>query len=221
MHQDIAQPRPAQARAAYISKDFDVSDLNADEWEAADPIKISQYWSGDPAPPNRHFTTRLLWSGSAFYVRFDAVQTEPLVVSGSPDLTKKSSRLWERDVCEIFIAPERVKPNEYYEFEIAPSGEWLDVAIEVLPEKRFTDWDYRSGMTSAARIEKNRVTMAMKIPWKAFGRKPKSGDKWRGNLFRCVGKDTDRGYLAWQPTFTKEPAFHVPGRFGEFVFVTR
>jgi alpha-galactosidase len=73
-------------------------------------------------------------------------------------------------------------------------------------------------MESAARIEKGKVVMAMKIPWTAFGVTPKAGDVWLGNLFRCVGKDPTRGYLAWSPTMTANPNFHVPEKFGEFVF---
>jgi len=71
----------------------------------------------------------------------------------------------------------------------------------------------------AARIETDRVTMAFKIPWKAFGGKPSAGDVWLGNLYRAVGAGDTRGYLAWSPTMTKEPQFHVPEKFGEFVFV--
>jgi hypothetical protein len=74
-------------------------------------------------------------------------------------------------------------------------------------------------MEPAARIEKDKVTMAFKIPWKAFGRKPSAGDVWLGNLYRAVGTGDTRGYLAWSPTMTKEPQFHVPEKFGEFVFV--
>jgi len=74
-------------------------------------------------------------------------------------------------------------------------------------------------MQSAAKIEQDKVVMAIKIPFSALGRTPKAGDIWLGNLFRCVGKDPTRGYLAWQPTKTKEPAFHVPKAFGEFQFV--
>ena len=74
-------------------------------------------------------------------------------------------------------------------------------------------------MEAAAKIEKNRIVMAMKIPWTAFGKKPDLGDVWLGNIFRCVGKDPNRGYLAWQPTLTEKPNFHVPERFGRFTFV--
>jgi hypothetical protein len=61
--------------------------------------------------------------------------------------------------------------------------------------------------------------MAFKIPWKAFGGKPATGDVWLGNLYRAVGTGDTRGYLAWSPTMTKDPQFHVPEKFGEFVFV--
>ena len=126
--------------------------------------------------------------------------------------------LWDRDVCEIFIAPDKTVPNKYYEFEVAPTGEWIDLAIEALPDKRVTDWDYSSGMKAAARVGKNRVVMALRVEWKAFGTKPDTGEVWLGNLFRCVGSNPGRGYLAWSPTRTAMPAFHVPKAFGVFVF---
>jgi hypothetical protein len=74
-------------------------------------------------------------------------------------------------------------------------------------------------MESFAAVGEGAVTMAIKVPWKAFGKAPRAGDVWLGNIFRCIGKDPDRGYLAWSPTMTAEPNFHVPERFGEFVFV--
>ena len=74
-------------------------------------------------------------------------------------------------------------------------------------------------METAAKVESGRVVIAMKIPWSAFGKKPKPGDIWLGNILRCVGIDPDRGYLTWSPTMTKQPDFHVPERFGEFHFI--
>ena len=43
-------------------------------------------------------------------------------------------------------------------------------------------------------------------------------EQWRANLFRCVGSGDTRGYLAWQPTRTPEPAFHLPAAFGWLKF---
>ena len=205
-------------KVMFVDKDFDVAKLDEPAWNAAEPVTVKTYWSGDNAPDGRLFTAQLLWSKTALYVRFTAKQNEPLVVADKPDLSKKSMGLWDRDVCEIFIAPNSKTPNKYFEFEVAPTGEWIDLGIEVLPDKRVTDWDYHSGMSSSARIVKGEIQMTLRVEWKALGAAPTAGDQWRGNLFRCIGKDPNRGYLAWQPTMTKEPAFHVPDKFGEFVF---
>ena len=188
-------------------------------WAAAEAITVRTYWSGETAPDGRHFTARLLWSVSAFHVLFEADQAEPLVISDEPDLARKTIGLWERDVCEIFIAPDGAEPRRYFEFEAAPTGEWLDLGIDLTSGERVTDREYTSGIEVAAQVEESRVLIAMKIPWEAFGSRPQPGDVWLGNIFRCVGTGPDRGYLAWQPTRTPEPQFHVPEAFGEFRFV--
>jgi alpha-galactosidase len=207
-----------QLTVKHLAEDFSIEKLDDASWTKALPVRVATYWSCEAAPAGRAFEARLLWTDTALYVRFDAAQDEPLVVSEEPDLTKKSVGLWDRDVCEIFIAPDRTGRNKYFEFEIAPTGEWIDLGIEVTPEGRKTDFEYFSGMTSAAKIEKGSVVMAVKIPFKALGETPMAGDVWLGNLFRCVGGGPARGYLAWQPTRTETPNFHVPEAFGEFRF---
>ena len=202
----------------YAQRDFDTADLRNANWEHAKELPVDKNWDGSSAMKGRQFRVRMLWSDAALYVRFEADQAEPLVVSENPVLDSKTMRLWERDVCEIFIAPDRKEARKYFEFEVAPSGEWIDLAIDLTSGKRLTDWKYSSGMEAAATVEKGRVIMAIKIPWAAFGKKPTAGDVWFANLFRCVGTDPTRGYLAWQPTLTKEPSFHVPEKFGEMRF---
>jgi alpha-galactosidase len=208
-----------KAEIRYISADFDISELDHKLWKRARSIKTEHYWSGEKAPKGRRFKTKMLWSDKALYVRFEANQDEPLVVSDEPNLKSKTRGLWERDVCEIFLAPNRDDFRRYFEFEVAPTGEWIDLGIFQKPDERITDWDYESGMKTAAKIEKDGVYMAFKVEWSAFGQTPKSGDVWAGNILRAVGKDPDRGYLAWSPTWTEKPNFHVPEKFGEFEFV--
>jgi alpha-galactosidase len=139
---------------------------------------------------------------------------ESLVVSQSPQTGKKTIGLWERDVCEIFLAPDTDNTNRYFEFEGAPTGEWLDLAIQVTSTGRETDWEFRSEMTAVGRALKERVVVAMRIPWDDWIHKPNRGEKWRVNLFRCVGQGEERGYLTWRPTRTAQPNFHVPEAFG-------
>jgi alpha-galactosidase len=57
------------------------------------------------------------------------------------------------------------------------------------------------------------------VPWQAFGRAPEKHETWRANLFRCIGAGEERGYLAWQPTRTAKPNFHVPEAFGKLIFI--
>lgn len=204
----------------HIAEDLSIDLLDDPAWDGTSQVFVSKYWSGKAAAKGREFSAKLLWSDAALYVRFEASQIEPLVVSEKPDVSQKTVGLWDRDVCEIFIAPDSSQRNNYFEFEIAPTGEWIDLAIKVTSQKRNADLNYNSGMTSAAKIEKHKVVMAIKIPWEAFGVSgPKIGDVWLGNVLRCVGKGKTRGYLAWQPTKTAKPNFHVPEKFGEFEFV--
>jgi alpha-galactosidase len=126
-------------------------------------------------------------------------------------------------VFEIFVAPEASTPNRYFEFEAAPTGEWVDLAISfapggsVAPGKRQTDFEFHSGMTTATSVANGQISVAICIPWSDAIPKPGRGDEWRVNLFRCVGEGDDR-YLAWQPTYTAEPNFHVPEAFGRLRF---
>ena len=200
--------------------DFSIGEFDNENWKKAEKISIENYWSGEKANAGRHATAKLLWSDNALYVRFEANQTEPLVVSETPDLKSKTIGLWDRDVCEIFVAPNPSELNKYFEFEIAPTGEWIDLAICQLPEKRETDFNYNSEMKSAAKIGDDKILTAIKIQWKAFGKTPKANDVWKGNLFRCIGSGETRGYLAWQATKTEQPNFHVPELFGELKFVS-
>jgi hypothetical protein len=218
-HERNSEEQAAQVIAAqHVDTDIAASDLDHPLWAKAQPVIIKRYWSGEEAPAGRQAEARLLWSDQALHARFVCRQTEPLVVSSEPQTERKTIGLWERDVCELFIAPDARGPERYFEFEVAPTGEWLDLIVRQTPDERETDWDFHSGMTVAARIGEGLVTVAMRVPWKALGRIPQAGERWHGNLFRCVGAGATRGYLAWRPTFTEQACFHVPQAFGAIVF---
>ncbi len=206
------------AEALRVEADVGAGEFAHGAWARARPVELARYWSGEEAPPERRAEARLLWGESALTARFVCRQHEPLVVSAAPRLDRKTIGLWERDVCEIFIAPDPAEAWRYFEFEAAPTGEWLDLAIKLTPRGRETDWHYRSGMTVAARLEGQTLTAGIRIPWRALGGPPRAGARWRANLFRCVGSGPSRGYLAWQPTHTPEPGFHVPEKFGWIKF---
>jgi hypothetical protein len=183
-------------------------------WDACQPVRIEHYWSGEPAPASRHAEARVCWSEEALHVRFVCEQHEPLIVADHPITDRKTLGLWDRDVCEIFVAPDPAHPERYFEFEAAPTGEWLDLGIVVTPTGRETDWDFQSGMQSAALVEPQSVKIGIRIAWSPSLPKPGKGDVWRANVFRCVGPEAPERYLAWRPTRTPEPNYHVPEAFG-------
>jgi hypothetical protein len=207
-----------QVNAHYSSTDMRPDQFDHADWSKAQPVVISRLWSGQAAPAGRHAEVRILWTEEALAVRFVCQQREPLFVNSHPQLDKKTMGLWERDVCEIFIAPDPARPNHYFEFEAAPTGEWIDLAVTAVGAAREKDWEFHSGMTTASRITKGKITIALRIPWDDWIHKPQRGEKWRVNLFRCIGAGRER-YLAWQPTHTPEPDFHVPEAFGSLSFV--
>ena len=204
--------------AEYISTRINTDDFESEVWQRCEPVTIAHLWSGAPAPVERHAEARICWSDEALHVRFIGNQHEPLVVSAEPKTERKTLGLWDRDVCEIFIAPNPQNPSRYFEFEAAPTGEWVDLGIVLAPEGRLTDWDYSSGMTVSATVEETRIKVAMSIPWSESIPKPTPKDLWLVNLFRCVGPEAPDRYLAWRPTRTPEPNFHVPEAFGSLVF---
>ncbi len=204
--------------AFHINQPISPSDFTNLTWQQCQPIRIEHYWSGEPAVVSRQAEVRVCWSDEALHVRFVGKQHEPLIVSEDPVTDKKTLGLWDRDVCEIFLAPDPAKPWRYFEFEAAPTGEWIDLGITVTPDGRETDWDFASGFTTAAKLDAEQLFVGMRIPWSESLPKPQGGDAWRVNVFRCVGPEAPERYLAWLPTRTPEPNFHVPEVFGVLHF---
>jgi hypothetical protein len=192
--------------------------LDESVWEKCQPVKIEHYWSGESAMASRHAEVRICWTDQALHARYVCEQHEPLVVSSDPRTDVKTLGLWDRDVCEIYLAPDLEHPERYFEFEAAPSGEWIDLGIVVTPSGRETDWDYHSGMTTSSELRPGQLIVQINIPWSESIPKPESGDVWGVNVFRCAGSEAPERYLAWRPTRTPEPNYHVPEAFGKLRF---
>jgi len=100
--------------------------------------------------------------------------------------------------CES-LTPERI--SHYYEFEVAPNNQWIDLEIEKT-KTPFNDASWNSGFEHATKIdEKNHLWMTeMRILLSSLGvEKIHDGDLWRVNFFRTTGHggDEKRTFLAW------------------------
>ena len=196
---------------------------NSERLSVSDPIwsgipehLISTDWKGDLSHSSRHFHFQLGWNMTFLFVRYRAQRNAECVIASRPNLAVKTLGLWDRDVCEIFVAPALGTTDSYFEFEIAPTGEWVDLKISFEGERRITDTSYESNGLFDSESQGDEDLMMISIPWKSVDFTPSLGKTIKGNVFRCTGSDPNRGYLALWPTRSECPNFHVPEAFGEF-----
>ncbi|MBS1786370.1 MAG: carbohydrate-binding family 9-like protein [Acidobacteria bacterium] len=188
-------------------------------WQRAQPLTIHRNWQGDATAPELHTTARVLWSEAEILFGFECGYTE-LDVDHVFDVNQERHALWDRDVCEAFIRSP-IEPHERYyrEFEVAPTGQWCDLLVD--RSVMWHDWEWKSGMRTAAEIleAEKRWRVAMAIPFSAFGCTPNAGHIWYCNLFRISRLNGERQYLAYSPTLTEKPNFHVAEKFVPLRFV--
>ena len=195
-----------------------VADFDQAAWRQAPPHRLSRLWSGAPAPTELDTTARLLWTASHLWLGFECGFTE-LDIDAAIDTSVERAALWERDVCEAFIAsPREPGSDSYKEFEVAPTGQWCDLAVH--RPRVDVEWGWHGGMDTAATIDEDAGVWraVMRLPFAAFGGAPAAGDAWRMNLFRVGRLGGERHYLAYAPTGTPTPDFHVPACFVPVVF---
>ena len=183
---------------------------------------IDRYWDGRKAPGHLNTEVRCAWNEEDFYFYFWAPFVD-LYVNDEWTRDESVYGLWERDVVEVFLRPEI--SETYFEFEVSPVGQWLDILVR--RPRKDVDFGWRSGLKVQCELDSQRRlwTARLIIPAKPMihvlqlPSAPKSGDIWKVNLFRISGAAPSREYLAWQPTFTPQPDFHVPEAFGNLILV--
>lgn len=201
----LARSLPAPVMAA-VRIEADGDEL---PWEKAPPVRL-EHQSFDGAPrPEMATTVRALWSDRFLYLAYEAPYTRLTVFE--PVQEKERLGLWDRDVLEAFLAPDPAKPGAYTEYEVAPTGETLDVLID--PPRK--DFEWKSGMTARVETGAKVWKAVLRIPHSAtLLRTPKRGERWRVNFYRC--DRANNAFLAWNPTLTG--SFHAPDRFGTLHF---
>lgn len=182
-------------------------------WRQAPSHAIDRMWSGAPAPAALTTTARLCWTRTDLWFGFECGFSE-LDLDDDVDTAVERVGLWDRDVCEAFVqSPREPRADSYKEFEVAPTGQWCDLAIHRV--RVDVDWGWNSGMATAGAIDGDASVWraVMRVPFAAFGESPAAGEVWRVNLFRISRVGGVRHYLSYAPTGTSEPDFHVPACF--------
>lgn len=198
--------------ATRIERDFPVDgNLNEPEWMQAAPIRM-EYESGDSsARPHLSTPVRILWSDKYLYLGYECPFTKLNIFT--PPQKEERFGLWDNDVVEAFIAPDPNVPKRYLEFEWAPTGESLDLKVD-LPDK---DFAWTAMAESAVTIDDtaNVWRVEVRIPLATLSDQvPQRGTRWRINFFRHDREN--RAGLAFSPTLTR--TFHTPDRFGWLEF---
>jgi len=202
-----------------------VPDLNSDPhsslWKKAHIASMSKDCSRTIEYNDLKTEIRAFWTDQDLYILF-ICPYRVLNLFLPPDNNKARRGLWDRDVVEMFFGDDWENIRHYREFEIAPTADWIDLAIDL--DHRGANRGWSSGWKTTARIDEKTKTWyaACKIPLKSVSEKKiKSGTRWRANLYRIDGEgpDAQRRFMCWQPTcVTNRDPNHVPENFGTLVF---
>lgn len=195
-----------------------------DIWQNAETVIFVRNDNGGPLPEVFATRAKLLWDDRNLYIRIEC--SDPYIWA-----TKTGSKepLWEEEVIEIFIDPDRDGKN-YIELEVNPLNNILTLLIPAAEEKgRWKEnarFELKGFKTEVVCLDKGWVVNAS-IPFENFkpwtNVPPKDGDVWGFNLYRIERpiKDSPQEWvlMAFSPTFKDD--FHIPELFGEIVFNKR
>jgi hypothetical protein len=217
---DYVTDRSIESRRATADFEPDAN-LHKEVWKRARWIKFSHSMSGDRDHPEQATRVASVWTATSVYFAF-LCKYDRLNVFPGEDVQKERWELWNRDVAEVFLNPQPTRLLHYYEFEVAPNNQWIDLEI-TRGEKPNHDASWNSGFSHAVRIdEKNHLWIVeMRIPLRPMGASEiKPGTEWRGNFFRAAGQgqDAERKFLAWS-SIPEGRTFHVPSCFGIVRFI--
>jgi alpha-galactosidase len=182
----------------------------ASEWQQAQPALFCTDWQGKNSDAGRETSVRALWTPDTLYLRFECRYRE-LFLFADADPDGRRDHLWDRDVAEAFLQPEPWRGHFYKEFEVSPNGYWID--LDITPTEGI---NLKSGLRRSVMQDAKAKTWAaeLAIPMSALTGKFDARAEWRVNFYRVEGPAEPRAYLAWRPTHTAEPNFHVPAAFG-------
>ena len=215
-----------------MAADYTVAHTRASDADLlrADDAAWADVQGIDWGPPPWVTRFRGVSTPDALLLRFDVYDDKPWHT-----MTRRDEHIWEEEVVEIFLDPDRTGLN-YYELEINPVNVLCDlVVVKPWPELHSDPaWDFAGVETGVVPYRGEHAgpegwTATARLPWQGFralpsraALPPQPGDKWRFNLYRIkrprgpARPHDDVIHAAWSPT--GGPSFHVPAAFRDFVF---
>lgn len=200
------------AHAAHIARDF-VPDgqLQEPEWQTAAVSRLEYNSLNSQARPDYSTAVRLLWSDTSLYISYECPYQQ--LTTFEPVSATERLGLWDRDVVELFVGSDTQQPRQYAEIEWAPTGETLDVLVD-LPNKNF-QWSAAAQSAVSVDAEQRIWRVEARIPLTSLASQPPAaGDRWKLNLYRMDRHG--QAALAFSPILAG--SFHTPARFGWLEF---
>jgi hypothetical protein len=205
------------------SQDFMVTgDGRSANWKSTEWINLAIQ-----GPDNSAYRTKVkvLYSETGIYFLYDC-EDKKLNSSMNAD----NQNLWEADVVEAFLWTEENFPV-YFEYELSPLNFELPIMV---PNNKGTflgwlPWHYEgdrktrhaTSVRGGQKISGGNISgwvAEFYIPYKLLAPlgqvPPKSGTKWRANMYR-IDYDNGTVHFAWQKT---NKTFHDYNSFGTFIF---
>lgn len=216
------QAVPQSAEAEYIAQYADTAplvdgDLSDPAWKKAPAAELTNNLDGSAA--GLVTRARVLWNDDFLFFAFECEDPEPFAT-----LDRRDQHLWLEEVVEVFLQPVS-NPPHYIELEVNPLATLLDIYLyDVRKPLRYESWN-SFGIQWAVNLVDSvaeggpgwtcEIAFPLADAVTATNLPPRSGDRWRMNLYRIEQKP-QQASLAWSPT--KRPDFHVPEAFGWLVF---
>lgn len=182
-------------------------------WETASVASFDTDWSGEKTGVSTR--VRTLWSKSALYMLWE-LEGAQLNVDASRPVKAEREKLYEEDCVELFLAPDPARRSRYFEVEVGPLGHYFDIAVDKTAKKSDTAWSSEPQIATKVDRDKHRATIELALRSPDVVKALASGARLPFALYRMEGK-SPRRYLAWSPTRTAKPNFHVPEAFGTLI----
>lgn len=182
-------------------------------WKSVPEVSFTSDWAGADAGISTR--VRFAWSKRALYM-FWTLAGAAINADASRPVETERAKLYEEDCVELFLSPDASNKTRYFEVEIGPLGHFLDLSVDRAAKKSDVGWSSRPRIATVVDRDAHVATIEVELRSSDIVGALSRGARLPLGLYRMEGK-SPRRYLAWSPTRTAKPDFHVPDAFGTLV----
>ena len=182
-------------------------------WSKAKPVRFDTDWAGKPTGIVTE--ARFLWAPNALYVLWQLEGTAFFVDTSRP-VGVERERLYQEDCVELFLGPKESEPKHYFEIESGPFGHYFDLDVDRAKKTENAAWSSGHRIATSRDPQNHTAVLEVALESRDVTSALVPGAKLPLALYRMEGR-APRKYLAFRPTRTKSPNFHVPEAFGRLV----